>query len=97
MYVIPACDFPNLSQVQTSRSYGTQSADSTFDNAVVELKNHERVLARETAGKTLATYMENIIRDAKNEKYRRIRKENAAFQQRIATLPEAIAVLQVGP
>lgn len=50
-----------------------QSEDSGLDAAIKELAAHTDAGAREKAVATLRAYMNNIVQDEQNEKYRKIR------------------------
>eukprot|EP00741_Cyanophora_paradoxa_P020929 tig00021319_g20205.t1 len=62
--------------------------------AGVVLMQNAHVESMKSACQLLQTYLNNVLQNPGEEKFRKIRKGNAVFQQRVAPIPGAVAVLE---
>lgn len=68
-------------------------AEEEFDTALSVLLDLEDPAARQTAMQTALQILGNVLRDPFNEKFRRVKTSNAAFQTKVARCPGGVELL----
>eukprot|EP00123_Amoebidium_parasiticum_P016783 comp23582_c1_seq1/m.39984 comp23582_c1_seq1/g.39984 ORF comp23582_c1_seq1/g.39984 comp23582_c1_seq1/m.39984 type:complete len:303 (-) comp23582_c1_seq1:332-1240(-) len=81
-------------QAAIAMSLQTHAQDQTTDQALNDLYDHVDRAKRETAVNTLLVYINNVVQNPADPKYRSIRKSNKAFIERVAAVQPAIDLLK---
>ena len=94
---VAAAASSSSSSAATSTSAATAAASAstpdTLDSALNALRLGSTQAAYTTAVTTLGKMVDNIVANPQEEKYRRVKIQNASFQKRVGSLPSAPAVM----
>ena len=95
--VTPPAASASAAPAPASSATATASTPSSLSSALLKIKNSHPPTEYKTAINTLLKILSNVINNPMEEKYRKIKKTNAAFHKRIGRLNGANdAILAIG-